>query len=294
MGAVAFLLVVGLAVTDVILGPELSFSLFYVLPLGGAAWYVGRGWGIFLSVLGGGLWLGVDFLLGGQYERGWVPVWNSAARIGMFLVVVLLLDRLRNALDRERLLASVDSLTGLANSRSFFDQLEEEVNRGARYGDAFTVAYFDLDGFKSVNDRAGHAEGDRILKAVAEALRTSSRRTDIPARLGGDEFGVLLPRTSYQDGGTAVRKLLDQVQARLEAEGWPMTASVGVVTFEADWPAPQQAIQMADTLMYQVKDGGKGGIRHSRWEDLRRPPQEAESPTGERKWTETRNDDDVH
>ncbi len=253
---------------DAYLGPELSFSLFYVLPIGVAAWYADQAWGVALAFLGGALWLLGQVMTGVADERLWTSVWNGGIRIGMFLVVVSLLLRLRGALERERVLASVDLLTGLANSRYFLDRLQEEIDRANRYGDPFTVAYIDLDDFKIVNDRGGHAEGDRLLQIVAEAMQSSSRRTDVLARLGGDEFGILLPQTSFDGASPPIRKLLDRIVEEMLNEGWPVSASAGVVSFEAEFPDAGTALRAADLLMYEVKDRRKGGVRHLRWLEL--------------------------
>ncbi len=270
VGLGALLLIAVVALADVTLGPEFSFSLFYVVPIGAATWYGGRGWGFGLSVLAGLLWLGVELAAGRTFDGLWMPTWNATVRIGMFLVIAVLVHRLRKAFQRERELASVDSLTGLANSRTFQERLRQELDRADRYGDPFTLAYLDLDEFKVVNDRGGHAEGDRLLQVVAEALRAASRRTDVVARLGGDEFGVLLPRTSHNPAGSAIRKLLDHVRAVLEEEGWPVTASAGAISVAgAPLPEPNEAIQAADLLMYEMKDRERGGLLHLRWSEFR-------------------------
>jgi diguanylate cyclase (GGDEF)-like protein len=162
-------------------------------------------------------------------------------------------------------LALSDPLTHLANSRAFFERLEAEVDRAARYGTIFTVAYLDLDRFKEVNDTLGHAEGDEVLKTVADILRRTTRSSDVTARLGGDEFGVLLPETPYGRAEGALTKLRAEILAAMATAGWPVTASVGAVTFEAATSSADQALKMADSLMYEVKEDGADGIRHMLW-----------------------------
>src|SRR5690606_40678017 len=94
--------------------------------------------------------------------------------------------------------AITDSLTGLYNRRYFQNELRREIARARRTGSVFSVLILDLDDFKSINDRFGHKEGDRVLQQVADTLRRTCRRTDVVARWGGEEFAVLLPDTAAE------------------------------------------------------------------------------------------------
>jgi len=162
---------------------------------------------------------------------------------------------LRRELDAEELLrraeraeaeALVDQLTGLFNRRGWERLIESEEHRSARYGHGATVVMMDVDGLKSVNDQQGHAAGDALLIAVADAIRTVIRDHDIAARLGGDEF-ALLAVESDDDGSYGLRKRLEDEFAR---QG--LTVSMGFAQREFDGGIGA-AIERADAAMYDCK-----------------------------------------
>ena len=141
-----------------------------------------------------GAWI-ISHRLAGQKLPLGVWVGNSVAHMAAFATIIALLSSLRRSHAAERRLARTDPLTGIANPRSFVEAANAELERQLRFQRPLTVAYLDLDNFKTVNDRFGHRTGDEVLSAVARALRESTRATDHLARLGGDEFAVLMPET---------------------------------------------------------------------------------------------------
>jgi diguanylate cyclase (GGDEF)-like protein/PAS domain S-box-containing protein len=152
---------------------------------------------------------------------------------------------------RTRHEADHDPLTGLANRRALERTLEAALARAASRGRSVGVLMLDLDGFKAVNDRHGHAAGDEVLREVARRLRRSVRERDVVARLGGDEFVVVLT-----DLG-AVPDSVDRVEAAL-AEPFPgvdaaLRAAVGVAMFPADGPTVAELLAAADRQMYAAK-----------------------------------------
>lgn len=164
----------------------------------------------------------------------------------------------RRALEESlRHLADEDSMTGLPNRRRFEESVHLALELSARHEIAGAVLMIDLDGFKAINDAHGHAAGDRVLVAVASALRARLRVTDLIARFGGDEFAVMLPATT----GPAARVVAEAL-ARVVREtslGPPgpqleLTASVGVADFgTAPLPAAHELIAAADAAMYVAK-----------------------------------------
>jgi diguanylate cyclase (GGDEF)-like protein len=249
-----------LGIPDLLTGTELSYSVFYALPVGIAAWYAGRSWGLALSFLAAITWYAADLMAGATYSAAWIPVWNAGVRLFFFIIIASLLVRLRAALEAQRRLAEVDSLTGLANSRSFLAAVDAESARSARYRHAVSLAYFDLDGFKGVNDRWGHEVGNAVLAEVGRVLRHRLRRTDLPARLGGDEFAVLLPETPADAAREAMEKVRSDLAGAMAARGWPVGFSIGLVTAEDPIGGAQDLVREADALMYEVKRAGKGQI----------------------------------
>ncbi|MCJ7779976.1 MAG: GGDEF domain-containing protein, partial [Acidimicrobiia bacterium] len=202
----AFLL--GLVVSiDLVTGSDLSFSVFYLIPVAFVAWYVGGGAATAFAVISAVLWFGADRWAGSTYSQPLIPVWNTMVRLGFFLVVATILSALRRAARLQEELAGRDALTGLANLRRFTEAAELEVSRAKRYGHAISVAYLDLDDFKAVNDRFGHQGGDSLLQAVASTIAGRVRLSDTVGRLGGDEFALLMPETSADAATVVVEKL---------------------------------------------------------------------------------------
>ena len=158
--------------------------------------------------------------------------------------------------------AATDSLTGLANRRMFFAQVQSEITRQKRYAGVFSLAVLDLDGFKALNDSKGHRAGDEALTLVAEVLRTRTRKSDSLGRIGGDEFGILMPNTRDFDCAAMLRDLCATVAQRTAAAGCPVTASIGCKTFRSPPDSTADALQQADRIMYEAKSGGKNRAHH--------------------------------
>ncbi len=160
-------------------------------------------------------------------------------------------------------LALTDALTGLANRKLFLDRLRESLEREAPDAPAPAVIYFDLDDFKIINDRLGHAAGDRTLKAVADRLRDCLRKDDTPARLGGDEFTVLIETIrDFEILRNVVRRLQTTITAPIALEDGTevkVGCSVGIALGEPGDDA-DGLLRKADAAMYQAKKEGKGGF----------------------------------
>jgi len=116
-----------------------------------------------------------------------------------------------------------------------------------------------------VNDSQGHAEGDLLLIEVARCLKNALRATDIVARLGGDEFACLLPETKQEDAIAAFSKARELLKSQMSHSDWPVSFSVGLVTFEAIPTDIKEAMKVADDLMYSVKKSKKNNISYEVW-----------------------------
>ncbi len=256
---IIFVFLIGL--TDYATGEELSFSIFYLLPISITTWFVGRNTGIVFALISALCWLSADLLGGHWYSHPAIPYWNVMVRFGFFLVVLIVISRLKSALENERVLSGLDPLTGAANARAFRGRARDEIDRSRRYGRPFTLAYVDLDNFKAVNDRFGHSAGDNLLRLVTDNIRKNLRTTDIFARVGGDEFVLLLPETGPESARAVLDKLQDKVTSSLQEAKWPVTLSVGAVIYLSPPDSVDAMIVQADNLMYQVKHSGKNRIR---------------------------------
>jgi diguanylate cyclase (GGDEF)-like protein len=169
---------------------------------------------------------------------------------------------LRRAMNRVRDLSLADPLTGIGNRAAFIDALERTIARQKRHGDSFALLYLDLDGFKGVNDRLGHAAGDHVLREVAATLVATLRREDVAARIGGDEFAAVLVG-DVGETGTAGERVRAAIEANMASHGWPVTASIGAVSFRKIPRDADAALAEADALMYLAKKLGKNQVSHA-------------------------------
>lgn len=262
--SVGVVLVLGLI--DYITGFELSFSFFYLLPITIVAWTAGRQAGLAFSVLCASIWFTSNLLSGQTFSNQFVGVWNTLLRFGFYAVVTILLAELRHALEEERILASTDPLTGALNKRSFNQIAEKrmifsEVNRHP-----YTMVYFDLDNFKSINDRLGHSVGDLALRTVAETIQSQIRNTDFLARLGGDEFAILLTDIDQTHAKPIVERIRMSLLDKMKANDWEVTFSIGALTVLSMPDSTDHLVSLTDALMYAVKTRGKNAIQYSVYE----------------------------
>jgi len=253
----AIILIGLIGFVDFVTGPEIVVSVFYLLPISLATWYAGRTAGYTLAVVTLLVWIFADFFSAPVFSHWAIPYWNAFVRFIFVLIVVYLLLRVRNALQMEQSLARVDSLTGLLNGRGFQELARSELSRASRNGRPLTVAYIDLDNFKKVNDTLGHDTGDELLREVSSIMKHALRQIDQVARLGGDEFTILLPETDVDAARSAVAKIQNSLSQRMTEKNWPVTASIGVLTFMVPPVSVNEMIKMVDNLMYTVKNAGK-------------------------------------
>lgn len=254
-------LVAVVAGLDYATGTELRVFPLYFLPILAVSLRLGRGPGLVTAAACAGAWELSNLLAGMRGSRPAVHVANLLVMAIAFGAVALLGARQRDGLLRERAISRTDGLTGLLNGRGFYEAAATELARASRYRHPLTLAYVDLDDFKGVNDRFGHARGDAVLVAVARALRRGCRSTDVVGRLGGDEFVVLFPETGRDAAEAALAKLRSRVEELGSHDGARVTASIGAVSF-AEPPADVEAlVHEADTAMYAAKTGGKDALR---------------------------------
>ena len=252
-----------IGIVDFLTGYELSFSVFYVLPVAIVTWLTSRRLGLLTSLTCAFVWIGADVTTGHRYSYPLIPIWNTLIRLAFFVIITLLLSALRRATEREKEFARVDNLTGAVNPRFFYDLAQMEIDRFQRYEHPFTLAYIDLDNFKTVNDQFGHPAGDQVLRIVASSTRKYLRKTDVVARLGGDEFALLLPETNEESARIVLSKIQDGLLEEMRLGNWPITFSIGVLTCIVPPHTTEELVRMADELMYSVKHDSKNSIKYS-------------------------------
>lgn len=161
--------------------------------------------------------------------------------------------------------ATHDMLTGLYNRRALASHLPQWTAWSARYGHPLTLLLIDVDGFKQVNDRFGHAEGDKALKAVSTALRHATRASDLVIRYGGDEFAVIAPETDIDEYAELCIRITETVRelqvVTEDGRPIPLTVSVGGVVAKDAAGSPQRRIETllagADQSLYEAKTSGR-------------------------------------
>lgn len=171
-----------------------------------------------------------------------------------------ILQEWKTAWQTESLLALHDPLTGIPNRLLFQDRLKHGISQAHRHQTGLAVLFLDLDRFKPVNDRLGHAAGDHLLTAVAGRLKSCVREEDTIARLGGDEFGIILPGIHEgKDAAVVAQRIRDKMSLPFELEGHRLVVSVsaGIALYPPDGSDADRLIQRADRAMYRAKaDGG--------------------------------------
>jgi len=159
-------------------------------------------------------------------------------------------------------LSERDPLTGLYNRRAMTAKVQTEGTRQDRYGPVFSVILMDIDSFKTINDRYGHAKGDTVIAGVGRVIMQCCRSIDIPSRLGGDEFLVTLPSTPAENAITLAKRIQEQTRKLGEELGLEdgLTLSIGVAASPNPSCPLDALIAAADQSMYKVKRSGKNGV----------------------------------
>lgn len=214
------------------------------------------------ALLGAAFLVAAPKLAWGLSRPAWHPVLLGLARLLAFVValaawlyaVALVKDRLAE----EQVASGTDALTGLLNRRGLFRAFDAEAERARRYGHPLAVILFDLDHFKQINDRLGHAVGDRVLRTVGEEVRRCLRPADVLGRWGGEEFVVVLPETALS-GAVEVAERLRYLVSGLRSDAGPLTASFGVAQY-ASADNLGELIRRADRALYEAKRAGRNRV----------------------------------
>jgi diguanylate cyclase (GGDEF)-like protein len=251
--------VLGLA--DFLIGSEISFSIFYLIPVTLAVFVHGKRLGIVFSVLCSLIWIYADINSGLRYDSWFIPVWNTLVRFGYFLFHTALLSQLLKSIREVRDLSLHDPLTKAANWRYFEEYANRLIKISVRQNQKIALAYFDLDNFKKLNDTYGHASGDEALIAITNIVSSQIRPTDLFARLGGDEFALLLADADAKAADEVIVRINSRVLEAMRQRNWGVTLSIGAIVFSVLPSSIGPMLKAADDLMYEVKKSGKNNYR---------------------------------
>jgi diguanylate cyclase (GGDEF)-like protein len=218
----------------------------------------------------------------GASSDGWLALFALETLLyvvgAAFIIVIMTQERIALG---HKAAAMTDPLTGLFNRRAFYELSAQLIAQQARTRSTVSLLAFDLDHFKSINDRFGHAVGDDALKLFAATARANVRATDVLARLGGEEFVAVLPGGSAEAAmiGERLRAAFEVVGVEISSHKIGATVSVGVVTAIA--PAQvDRILEQADTALYAAKTNGRNRVEWALGEDIADPPVTSPSPQG--------------
>ncbi len=191
---------------------------------------------------------------------GWLPhntITHNAFQVAALVEMVLLSLALGARVREIRRRGYTDELSGLSNRRYFEEMLPREFELARRTGAPLSLLFMDLDHFKAINDRYGHARGDEAIRAIGELIEQETRRPMVACRYGGEEFALLLPDTRGEQAQVLAERLLRRVR-ELDLFELPLTISIGVASFErGNLGAPVQLLEAADAALYRAKQGGR-------------------------------------
>jgi diguanylate cyclase (GGDEF)-like protein len=249
-----------LGILDQLNGYEMSFSIFYILPISIGSWYAERKSGFILCYFSAVISLVVDYTSRHMYSDQSILYWNALIRACYFVLISHLTSTVKYNYAIEKELARIDSLTGVMNLRAFKEISDALFKVASRSKCAISICYIDVDDFKVLNDTYGHDEGDRALCTIANTLKNYVRKSDSIGRLGGDEFAILLYDTNMAGAKMFTDRILKQLNVETKYYKSPIGFSIGVSFFSVTPSSSHEAIKFADTLMYRAKKSGGNQI----------------------------------
>lgn len=258
--AAALFTILGIGLLDFYTGTELSIAPLYLIPVLLVSWCLGRTSGLAVAFLASATLILSNWLGGRTYTSVWILPANIFMRGTVFATLAYVASAFRQHVEQTERLSLIDALTGAWNRRAFYQAITTEIANSRRTGKPFSLAYFDVDDFKVINDTLGHEGGDNVLKTLVSVCMQKARKSDLIGRLGGDEFALLLPETDMNTLQEALPRLLNEVKSAL---GSNISLSVGALSCTQLPPNVEAVILQADELMYEVKHASKDSIRYA-------------------------------
>lgn len=236
-----------------------SAGFIFLLPISFATWFLSWQVAAIIAVVAAGFLFRFDL----RYTNAGAAVdyWNEFGNLVVATVFIYIFSELRDLYNRQIDLSRRDPLTGLLNRRGFGERLGIDSRRINRHHRPLTIAYIDVDNFKSINDTYGHAAGDAFLRGLGRQIVTRLRATDYLARMGGDEFAIALPETDQVSARIVLEEIHSDLKCFSAGKISNATISVGAVTFRSDLD-PEAMVAVADRAMYGIKQRGKNNIEY--------------------------------
>ena len=204
---------------------------------------------------GNELWLDINF----------VPLFNEDGALAYYAAIERDLTELKKLQFALEDMATIDSLTGMASRQAFLQRANSEFNRAHRYNRPLSVIMIDLDHFKSINDKYGHAAGDNVLSQIGKKCHSRLRDSDFLGRIGGEEFVLLLPDTTQASAVLVAERMREEMcntTVYLDKENTlNITASFGVAALNEDDTDFNSILHRADVAMYNAKHGGRNQVK---------------------------------
>ena len=245
-----------------LIGPEWELLAFYLFSISVVTWYAGRRVGVMIAIASAVIGLVADIIMHDTFSHSIIPYFNEASRLAAFLFAVCILSKMKDTLKEKQEFITTDFLTGVANRRAFLESATIEINRASRFKRPFSVAFIDLDNFKTINDQFGHKTGNYLLCLLADTIKSNIRVYDKIARLGSNEYAVMLPETNQEVAAITIRRIHRTILNTMQENKWPVTFSIGVLTFNSPPRNVDDMIRHADLVMYSIKQNGKNMIKH--------------------------------
>jgi len=193
-----------------------------------------------------------------------VPIRNDEGQLKYFAAIERDLTEHKMLQSRLEVMASTDSLTGLPNRQAIMNKAEKEFASARHYHRPLSIVMIDVDHFKMINDKYGHAAGDLVLREVSTICQDVLRGSDVIGRIGGEEFVLLLPgavKTVAEQVAERMRVRLASTKIHVHEQEFHITASFGVATLNEDDDTLQNMLDRADEAMYNAKNGGRNQVR---------------------------------
>jgi len=249
------------ALIDLFTGAEVRAFPLYLIPIIYVAWYLGSPSALTLALFAALSIAVTDRLAGKQYTQPLAEYWNIFAEYVTFSLTAHLIAKQAQQRREAEHLASADPLTSARNRRAFYEIVNAEIRRARRYAHILTIAYLDLDDFKTINDSLGHSVGDEVLLTFVAAVQSTIRDVDTLGRIGGDEFSILFPETGAEEAQAILERLMMCARGEFRRRAWSVTVSCGAAAFIEIPGSAEELIDYADRCMYEVKRSGKNAVR---------------------------------